>query len=214
MTYGWAIPAGVAMVGAIFAMPQILASVSSRKWVDRVYDDAGAPQSPASGVLWSPADARAMFGPLSESIAWEDAWSASRTTDGIPVDVANRMVRLARRVLQRIDDAHGPIAISSWYRPGSTLPDGRLSCHDRGTCADLRLAGRVGGERGALRAAAALRAAGARFDRVLGYDASRSKPPGAAGDEGHVHVSEVKADGTRAGTVLFAPPGGGWTTIG
>jgi len=207
----WALPFVAALAG-VAVLAARLTGRSGRAQT-KPPDNNGQPElpaaSPVSGVLFTPAEARAALGPMPGRLTWERAWEVSGTSSGVPLSVARNMQAVGDD-LAAIDAAAGPVTVSSWYRPGSTLGSGstlRPSRHATGQAVDFRLAGRVGGLAGAVRAAEALRRDGRQWGRIIGYDGPRSIPPRPSGTEGHIHLADADPDGSRPSLVLHAREG-------
>lgn len=139
------------------------------------------PRTPArdGDVYRTPGEAQAALGSLSRYVSWADAFRASRFTTGIPVDVARAMKVTASTVLDVLIADVGPVRVTSWYREGATLANGRRSSHRTGYAVDaVPLSG--SSETYATEAAHALQARGVPWDRLIWY---------AVVDGGHVHVA-------------------------
>ena len=210
MTDG-ALPVVAALAGLAVLAAGLTAGSGGRR-TEQVDDNAEPtlpPASPVSGTLFTPAEARAALGPMPGRLSWEDAWKVSDTSSGVPLDVARNMQAVGDD-LAVIDDAAGPVTVSSWYRPGSTLGSGstlRPSRHATGQAVDFRLGGGVGGLAGAVRASEALRRDGRQWGRIIGYDGPRSVPARPSGTEGHIHLADADPDGSRPSLVLHAREG-------
>lgn len=171
----WAVLGGLGLLGvAVLAVPTARRALLLPEVRMPNPPESFTPTGPRQTEYRTPAEARAALGELGRYFSWDESGVWPRNGAPIPHQVALAMVETARTYLDVLRAAHGPIVVTSWYRPRdynlTVTGASDTSMHPTGYAVDFYFRNHRNGFKGAEDVASTLAARNVPWDQVIGYE--------------------------------------------